>query len=254
MNRYNQSFPSQHPNNSSNREAIYDHDASPVYPPVPAMGRTNHQQVAYPIRSQSTYPVNATSQPYWPFTLEEHTLRRKTPRGTINGGYESNSHEMHAAKHIALPRDDVPLGYGPFPQLDSVLNQSTHHQLHHHQYYGQTVPSVNQPSFQYLGPTASGIDGRGPYGPYWNDGTYVPYRPAALRDPRFYSTLQSNDRWGPSVSYGRHASWQSGNSTPLAYPAASTRAGSWPTLKHGDLALPHAYASPATAGLLEGER
>jgi hypothetical protein len=53
-------------------------------------------------------------------------------------------------------------------------------------YYIPTQPTFLQPSFQYLGPTASGGQGTGPYGPYWHDGTFVPYRPAAVRDPRFY--------------------------------------------------------------------
>lgn len=76
--------------------------------------------------------------------------------------------------------------HGPVPVMDSVLNQLPSQTFHPEQYYGQTVPSVIQPSFQYIGPTASGGQGSGPYGPYWHDGTFVPYRPAALRDPRFY--------------------------------------------------------------------
>ena len=71
-----------------------------------------------------------------------------------------------------------------FPVMDSMLSQMPLHS--YQQYYSHTVPSVLQPSYPYLGPTASGIQGSGPYGPYWHDGTFVPYRPAALRDPRFY--------------------------------------------------------------------
>ena len=44
------------------------------------------------------------------------------------------------------------------------------------------IPTVLQPPYQQSpGPTASN-DG-GLYGPYWPDGNFVPYRPAAFRDP-----------------------------------------------------------------------
>ncbi|KAI7517309.1 hypothetical protein KC331_g21770, partial [Hortaea werneckii] len=58
------------------------------------------------------------------------------------------------------------------PVMDSMLYQMP---LHHHynaqQYFNQSVPSVLQPPFQHLGPTASGGQVTGPYGPYWHDGT-----------------------------------------------------------------------------------
>jgi len=44
------------------------------------------------------------------------------------------------------------------------------------------VPTVLQPPYQQSpGPTAS--NDAGLYGPYWPDGNFVPYRPAAFRDP-----------------------------------------------------------------------
>lgn len=74
-----------------------------------------------------------------------------------------------------------------FPMADSALYQmSIQHHPNAQLFYNQTVPSVMQPSFHHLGPTALGGQGAGPYGPYWHDGTFVPYRPAAIRDPRFY--------------------------------------------------------------------
>ncbi|TKA74635.1 hypothetical protein B0A55_05967 [Friedmanniomyces simplex] len=81
--------------------------------------------------------------------------------------------------------------------MDSMLHQMPMHHLSAHQLYGQTVPSVLQPSFQYLGPTASGGQGSGPYGPYWHDGTFVPYRPAALRDPHLHHRPSAN--WSSSL-------------------------------------------------------
>ncbi|EME47710.1 glycosyltransferase family 41 protein [Dothistroma septosporum NZE10] len=167
----------------------------------------------------------------------ENTLRRKTPNGTLNAGFESSAdYSTPPLKHQLLPlcestgtrptsatvsngkrtylqhshsqlqrqnsgdgswggQGDVgwPSGgqfvqpQSTFPVMDSMLNQGLPTQHYNmQQYYGLTVPSVIQPSFQYLGPTASGGQGSGPYGPYWHDGTFVPYRPAAVRDPRFY--------------------------------------------------------------------
>jgi predicted O-linked N-acetylglucosamine transferase (SPINDLY family) len=160
----------------------------------------------------------------------ENTLRRKTPNGTLNAGYEGSASDSNPQKHQLVPLTEpygqlpqhisvppkrtflqhqqrqnnglnsgwntpptpiwqgsqYPLPQNAFPVMDSMLNQMPIHTYNAQQYFGQTVPSVIQPSFQYLGPTASGVQGSGPYGPYWHDGTFVPYRPAAVRDPRFY--------------------------------------------------------------------
>lgn len=224
-----------------------------MYPPAHDMARTG-QQLAYPVRGQLPFSDDIAPRPGTAFTVAENMLRRKTPGGTINGAYESNAHDTQAVKHVLLPRNDVPQGYGQFPQLDSFLQQAPYRQLHQQpQNYGQTVPSVIQPPYQHLGPTASGIEGRGPYGPYWNDGTYVPYRPAALRDPRFPNT-QPDVRWGGNIGYGRMSSWQNEAPASLAYPTPSTRNASWPTLTHGGLALPHPYASQTAAGFLLGTK
>jgi hypothetical protein len=72
------------------------------------------------------------------------------------------------------------------PGVDSMLNQSL--PLHGSQRVllqnGQYVPTVLPATLQScLGPTASA--GTGPFGPYWPDGVYIPYRPAAFRDARF---------------------------------------------------------------------
>ncbi|KAI9693220.1 MAG: hypothetical protein M1822_005216 [Bathelium mastoideum] len=66
----------------------------------------------------------------------------------------------------------------PYPQL---LYQPTN----------QFIPSAMQPSPQTpSSPTVS--NDHGPFGPYWPNGTYVPYRPAALRDPRYYPQTRSD--------------------------------------------------------------
>ncbi|GLI78531.1 hypothetical protein PoHVEF18_006849 [Penicillium ochrochloron] len=74
------------------------------------------------------------------------------------------------------------------PGIDSVLNQSLPLQgpqrfvMHNGAYVPTVLPATLQ---QCVGPTASA--GTGPYGPYWPDGVYIPYRPAAIRDSRFGS-------------------------------------------------------------------
>ncbi|GAB7354636.1 hypothetical protein MBLNU459_g5070t1 [Dothideomycetes sp. NU459] len=151
-------------------------------------------------------------------------LRRKTPHGVLTGAYESNAHDGQALKHVLLPRNDGIQGFAQFPQIDSMLHQGPQQYYSAHQFYGQTVPSVLHPSFHHPGPTAPGLVGQGPYGPYWHDGTYEPYRPAALRDPRFYN--QTDVRWGGNIGYGRMSSWQ--NEHPaLVYPVKSSTSGSW---------------------------
>lgn len=74
------------------------------------------------------------------------------------------------------------------PGIDSVLNQSLPLQatqrflLHNGAYVPTVLPATLQ---QCVGPTASA--GTGPFGPYWPDGAYIPYRPVAFRDSRFGS-------------------------------------------------------------------
>lgn len=71
------------------------------------------------------------------------------------------------------------------PQIDSMLNQVPPlqpllpYQMWAHPYSGPMGPPVQMP----LGPTVS--NDQAPFGPYWHDGTFIPYRPAAMRDPRF---------------------------------------------------------------------
>ncbi|KAF2157562.1 glycosyltransferase family 41 protein [Myriangium duriaei CBS 260.36] len=64
---------------------------------------------------------------------------------------------------------------------------------------------IQLPNHPY-GPTASGVGGQGPYGPYWHDGTFIPYKPHAIRDPRYYPQLaqmQFNDHnMSPAAANG----------------------------------------------------
>nr|POF04868.1 putative udp-n-acetylglucosamine--peptide n-acetylglucosaminyltransferase sec [Quercus suber] len=189
------------------------------------------QQYALPIH-QSTYPRvhgQDSVQNGEQTRRVENSLRRKTPHGTLNAGYDASAEDGQPQKHQLLPLQDgavariqqatagpskrtflqhqlhqqqthvssrnsptgpvwPPLQFqqapASFPVMDSMLHQMPAQHINA-QHVFQTVPSVIQPSLQYLGPTASGVQVTGPYGPYWHDGTYVPYRPAALRDPRY---------------------------------------------------------------------
>ena len=233
-----------------------------VIPPfTPGREQTgSSQQIVYPLPSPSAWSESTTLRHGAASNYEENLLRRKTPSGTIDGAYESNAHDVQATKHFLIPRNDSSQPFTHFTQLDSVLHQVPYRHMYPHQFYGQTVPSVLQPPAQYLGPTASGVDGRGPYGPYWNDGTYVPYRPAALRDPRYHQAQQTDNnqradmRWSGGLGSGRMSSWQGKVPAPLAYPVVSdVGTVSWTSLTHGSPALPLPYASQASAGYVRSK-
>ncbi|KAK8232881.1 glycosyl transferase family 41-domain-containing protein [Phyllosticta capitalensis] len=77
-----------------------------------------------------------------------------------------------------------------FHQIDSMLDQvPTPQQLQYLQMVQSFGGAMQPPMQSPLGPTVSNETGL--YGPYWPDGTYVPYRPAAMRDPRYHSASLS---------------------------------------------------------------
>ncbi|MCJ1479047.1 hypothetical protein MMC13_007731 [Lambiella insularis] len=85
------------------------------------------------------------------------------------------------------------------PSLDSVLQQAP--MSHHFYNMGgfQQVPTMLQPMWPPgVGPTASNAPG--PYGPYWPNGSFEPYRPAALRDQRFHTQFANFSLNDPSES------------------------------------------------------
>ncbi|KAI9817759.1 MAG: hypothetical protein M1827_000878 [Pycnora praestabilis] len=125
---------------------------------------------------------------------------------------------------------DADLNYGSWrhplqhsPGIDSMLNQVP---IQQPQGYllsnGHQVPTVLQPAYQScLGPTAS--NDAGLYGPYWPDGAYIPYRPAALQHPRHHAP-HGIDGWNEGlrgVPEGVvNGSWQ----TPISHgPVKSTQ-------------------------------
>lgn len=87
------------------------------------------------------------------------------------------------------------------PQIDSMLNQISPLQpLVQYPIHGFPYGAVPGPSLQ--NPTVS--NDQGPFGPYWHDGTFIPYQPAAMRDPRYnvhHGANWHNLSW-PNVNNG----------------------------------------------------
>ncbi|KAJ9610023.1 hypothetical protein H2200_006353 [Cladophialophora chaetospira] len=124
-----------------------------------------------------------TNSSTWPES--KHTQRRDEV-GRTSYGRESRP-DMHfqpygTSKGLPYrPAWDFPGG------LDSMLNQTLPLQPTQRYYvqHGSNIPTVLPATLHsQFGPTASA--GQEMYGPYWPDGTYNPYRPAAIRDSRFF--------------------------------------------------------------------
>ncbi|KAF2479457.1 glycosyl transferase family 41-domain-containing protein [Neohortaea acidophila] len=141
-----------------------------------------HQLVPFPESNvpRGSHAISASAK-------ESHYHRHQQLQSQSRDGWNGSWGAEWAGAQLSQPSNLV-LG------MDSMLHQMPGPASYAaHSYFGQSIPSVRQPSFQYLGPTASGGQGAGPYGPYWHDGTFEPYRPAAVRDPRFYHHHTS---WG----------------------------------------------------------
>jgi len=119
--------------------------------------------------------------------LAENMLRRKTPNGTLNNAYQASMQDLNPSKHVILQSGQSPYSTTySHPQNDSALHQGSTRPLHMVNPLAQGAATAIQHPGQPYGPTASGINFQGPYGPYYYDGTFAPYQPTAIRDPRFY--------------------------------------------------------------------
>ncbi|ETI22699.1 hypothetical protein G647_06775 [Cladophialophora carrionii CBS 160.54] len=143
---------------------------------------TKHLLLSSSPAFRQTIP-SLTSSSTWPEA--KHTQRRGTFGGT-EFGMESR-HDVHVQPYETSkgmswrPAWDFPGG------LDSMLNQNLPLQPTQRYYVqqGSNIPTVLPATLHsQFGPTASA--GQELYGPYWPDGTYNPYRPAAIRDSRFF--------------------------------------------------------------------
>ena len=143
---------------------------------------------------------DASSQTTYPYPLTEGFTERSSPQNAhfLNSGAgeqqrapkSNNKVPSNTNVQSAISSDEVVVDSRwssngvPHAGLDSVLDQSYSHHHHHNLAGSQHVPTVLQPMWPpSLGPTS--VHSPGPYGPYWPDGAFEPYRPASLRDPRF---------------------------------------------------------------------
>lgn len=129
---------------------------------------------------------NMNSEPHVRHSFS--TLNGEQMNGTLYDRYRAIRQNVGAFN----PGDSMPSEAKSFanPGLDSVLYQSSpSHQFSHYS-GGQHNPMVMQPMW----PPCVGItslNSPGPYGPYWPNGAFVPYRPAPIRDPRFHTGAAS---------------------------------------------------------------
>ena len=142
---------------------------------------------------------SASSKTTYPYPLTERLADRSPPKNAhfVNPGAGAQQRIQKRNKTITSntivqgirPSDegDTSLRWRPsnVPSagLDSVLDQS--HSLHHHHNIAgsQHIPTVLQPMWPpCLGLTS--LPSPGPYGPYWPDEAFEPYRPAPFWDSR----------------------------------------------------------------------
>lgn len=143
---------------------------------------------------------NTSSQTTYPYPLTERISQRSSPQnahfvnsgvGEQHGAQKSKSNvPLNTTVQGAKSSDEVEVDSRwrsnsiPPTSLDSVLDQPYSHHHHYNLAGSQQIPTVLQPMWPpCLGPTS--LHSPGPYGPYWPDGAFEPYRPAPLRDPRF---------------------------------------------------------------------
>ncbi|KAL6704233.1 hypothetical protein ACN47E_008401 [Coniothyrium glycines] len=158
---------------------------------------------AYDGTSVESGEPHATKHILLPVTAESalpYGIKQELPLRTPGVAIRSDSGKQDAASIGWSPSLYFETGSGRMgqhlPQIDSMLNQIPPLQpLLPFQMYGppQQFPGTMGPPLQSpLGPTVS--NDQGPFGPYWHDGTYIPYRPAAMRDPRFMQ--HPGHHWG----------------------------------------------------------
>ena len=159
--------------------------------------------------------------------LEEYSLARNDQSFSARVEEERHYDKCDSAARSSLPyvnTDDVGdiatksharrPGTLPATGLDSVLNQGSTSNNHHYYAGSPQVPTVLQPMWPpCLGLTS--LNDSGPYGPYWPDGAFVPYRPAPLRDPRYQSQTQEEQLDGAvqlQLAHNDRGNWSQGGS------------------------------------------
>ena len=172
------------------------------------MGETLYQSI--PAGTLEEYSPARNDLPYSMRAEEQRNQVRRDSIARSQSAYENGEDvgkTMHSS-HRRRPDSFASTG------LDSVLHQGS--LSHHYNYFagGQQVPTVLQPMWPpCLGLTS--LNDAGPYGPYWPDGAFVPYRPAPLRDPRYQGQPQDYQENGAAQSQPARNScrkWSQGGS------------------------------------------
>ena len=168
-----------------------------VYQSVP----TGTLEEYSPARNDLSFSARAEEQRH---QVRRDNIARSQPVYMTADNFEENT----VAPHIRRP-DTLPA-----TGLDSVLHQGS--LSHHYSYFagGQQVPTVLQPMW----PPCLGLmslNDSGPYGPYWPDGAFVPYRPAPLRDPRYQCQTQGGQMDGAvqlQLAHNNRGNWSQAGS------------------------------------------
>ncbi|KAF2265969.1 hypothetical protein CC78DRAFT_169874 [Lojkania enalia] len=161
---------------------------------------------------EQTEKPHATKHILLPVTAEtgipyrvKHELPLRSPG--VNGEFnQANKDDWNPSLYFETGSGRAHIGQPSLPQIDSMLHQMNPPQPPlQYQMYGQPVSGPLDLLQSHLGPTVS--NDQGPYGPYWHDGTFIPYRPAALRDPRYphHGPNWNNPLQGPYLGHAYNA-------------------------------------------------
>lgn len=146
-----------------------------VMPMSPALGETRYKSRA------SVWPSDPSLSPNdLNLAARDEGLRRSLGSG--------NTMEKPIIEN-AIPVKDRRHNIHSVIGLDSVLNQGSMSHQYGNMASDQPIHTVLQPMWPpCIGLTS--LNDPGPYGPYWPDGAFVPYRPAPLRDPRYPNQIR----------------------------------------------------------------
>ncbi|KAH6720014.1 glycosyltransferase family 41 protein [Leptodontidium sp. MPI-SDFR-AT-0119] len=140
-------------------------------------------------------PVAGDSSACSAAVLDDPRTRRRS--GSSGRSYQQASQTARFngnEQDLRIVSRSIPWPHSHFP-VDSSHNVWDHIRTQQAATFypnnGMQIPTVLQPAYQPSpGPTAS--DDGGLYGPYWPDGRFVPYRPAAVRDQGGYSHQETS--------------------------------------------------------------
>jgi predicted O-linked N-acetylglucosamine transferase (SPINDLY family) len=177
--------------------------------PLPSSGHAPPPHPTFPAESWQQY------RPGQNIPLSQHP-------SILHGNPSISSRPPNVAHAVDLNVEYPPAWQFP-GGIDSVLNQNLpfHPSQRYYFQYGSTVPTVlPATTHAYTGPTVS--VGTGLYGPYWPDGAYVPYRPAPIRDDRYYPIHSRNGLATTSRDFYQNTQSHDVHQSPHPYTQART--------------------------------